>query len=136
MQENFKPDLGLYMQKNYSEVDLHHFYDVLINELFYVSKNLYSVNCAINMDKAEFAVSFDFNEMQLFELLQNIGNKELMSLILPVFGIPFTKPQKLVLEDNTISVEVECKLGQPVKGKYEIFIPFIVDKFINPKMLQ
>ena len=135
MQQNFKPDLGLYMQKNYSAVDSHHFYSVLISELFYVAKNLYSVNCSITLDKGEYAVSFDFNELQLFELLQNLGNEELMALILPVFGVPFTTPQKLVLEDNVIVVEVECKLGQPVKSAYEIFIPFIVDKFINPKML-
>jgi len=135
MQKNFKPDLGLYMKNNLSAVDSHHFYSVLISELFYVAKNLYSVNCSITLDNDEYAVSFDFNEMQLFELLQNLGNEELMTLILPVFGVPFTEPQKLVLEDNVIAVEVECKLGQPVKGAYEIFIPFIVDKFINPKML-
>ena len=136
MQQNFKPDLGQYIKKGFGTYGTHHFYGAIIKELFYTEKNLYTFSCTMTFEEVTYAVTFDFTQMQLFGLLQELGNEELMTQILPVFGVPFTEPQKLVLEDNIISVEVECKLGQPVKGAHEIFIPFLVQKFLNPKMLE
>jgi len=136
MQQNFKPDLGQHIKKGFGTYGTHHFYGAIIEELFYTGKNLYSFSCTMTFEEVAYAVTFDFTQMQLFELLQSLGNKELMELILPVFGAPFTEPQKLVLGDHTILTQIECTLGQPVTGAYETFIPFIVQKFLNPQFIN
>jgi len=135
MQQNFKPDLGQHIKKGFGNYGTHHFYGAVIKELFYTDKNLYTFSCTMTFEEVTYAVTFDFTQMQLFELLQELGNEELMTLILPVFGAQFTEPQKLVLEDHTILTQIECTLGQPVTGSYETFIPFIVQKFIKPEFI-
>ncbi|HCY74339.1 MAG TPA: hypothetical protein DHV28_00325 [Ignavibacteriales bacterium] len=136
MQQNFKPDLGQHIKKGFGTYGTHHFYGAIIAELFYTGNNLYSFSCTMTFEEVTYAVTFDFTQMQLFELLQELGNEELITLILPVFGTAFIEPQKLILENNFISVEVECILGQPVTGAYETFIPFIVQKFLNPQFVH
>lgn len=135
-EQNNLPDLGTFIMKSgFGSCDSISFENAIISEIFYAKKDEYFFTCEMKFEDIKYAGAFNCNEITLFDLFKNIGNEDLMTLVLGVFFVPFTEPQQLVLQDNEIITELECKIEKPKAIEEGTIIPFIVDKFINPKML-
>ncbi|MBK7106659.1 MAG: hypothetical protein IPH62_15400 [Ignavibacteriae bacterium] len=129
--DNFKPDLGLALSERYSQEITHHFYSIPLIEILHVGNNLFSTMVGYTVEEVDFAVSFDFDNKLLIELLLQIQNKGLKEYLENVLLKEFTGPEKAVFYETPIHVDIEARLGNLVKSKYETFVPLIVEKFEN-----
>ncbi len=133
MQNNFKPDLGLLLAEQFGKEPRHQFYSVQINYIIHVGNNLYTTMAETQINGAEYAISFDFDEKTLLSLILQINDEDLQSYIKSILLKDFTGPEKALFQENPITVDISGKLGELVHGKYETFIPLVVEEFTNLK---
>ena len=127
MNDNFKPDFGIYIKENLS-TEFYMFYDVKIFDLAIVDHNLFSFGSVCHAFDKQFFATFDFNGDKMEELIQHINDVELLNN-LQLFFDKSEIPRSIKFENNPITVGIDARLGELVDSKYEKFIPFIVNKF-------
>lgn len=131
MDTQLKPDLGFHFLEKFGADVNHHFYSVKLFHLIHVGHNQFSFTSTATFEGREYAASFDFSTVQLEELLKQIEEKKFSSFLNEKLNKDFSSSQQVDFYDTPIVVDIEVKLGNPVKSLYEMFIPFIVIKFLN-----
>lgn len=131
MNDNFKPDFGLFFKEQFGDKATNHFYNVMIFEISLVGHNLYSFTSNVIYNGEEYASSFDFTTDKLKTIINQLVNKDLANFLSVTLLKPFTQPVKVDLASTPIQLDINATLGQPVKSLYEEFIPFIVEEVSN-----
>jgi len=97
MNEDFKPDLGLFFRENFCEEVSNHFYNVKIFDIIHVGHNLYSFTSNATYDNKEYAASFDFTTDKLKFIIDSLTNKSFANYLTPrLTAIPAGKCLELV----------------------------------------
>lgn len=124
MNENFKPDYGLFCWKNSGKEVNHYFYDYELFCLDWIDENIYSSTSNIMHADVTYCVTVDFTKKMYEKLLTKIPEK--LSKYLKVkFKGNFDKVVKVTLE-YPVKIGISIKLGELVKNDYDEFIPFNV----------
>lgn len=136
MENQLKPDLGSHFLEIFGADVNQHFYSVKLFHLIHVGHNQYSFTSTAAFQGTEYAATFDFSTVQLEELLNQIDDKKISSFLNAKLNKEFTSSEQVDFYDNPIVVDIDAKLGNPVKSLYETFIPFVVGKFSNIKNVK
>jgi hypothetical protein len=124
---NLRPDLGLHrLQHGFSRATEQIFYDVEVVDFDFVSPNLYSIMFEHSEDGVAYALSFDFDNQLMSQILGKLPPTECATFLNSIEGrrYPFraTLPQPIHL--NTI----ESYLGETQHGAHDAFVPFVVKR--------
>lgn len=131
MSLELKPDLGLYFSEIFDNTINHHFYDVKIFDILHIDEGLYSFTSCPTIDGQIYAATFDFTLGLLEELIIQVNNQDFRTYLETVLIKKYTEPEKVAFYDAPLFVDIEAVLGNPVKSKYETFVPFTAKKFSN-----
>lgn len=121
------PDLGAYLLNEFGNEKNHYFYQVPIDNIINTGDGILTFTAYPTYQDKVYAVSFDFTNQQLLELLKNncpvvltaeaeriLSNKELI-------------PERIKISDVPTLIDIKAKVGNPVQGMYEVYAPLIVD---------
>ena len=119
------PDLGLaYLNEGFSRDASHHFYDVPFEEIDFVAPHSYSVMLNKAHKGEVHALSLDFSDDILAELLAHLPAGARKTFGKSIIGKPF--PFRAKLPSQVTVFAVECHLGQRQHVANEEFVPFII----------
>lgn len=130
-QNDLKPDLGLHFSEKFNNEIVHHFYAVQFIDILHVDNELYSFTAYPTIEGTDYAATFDFKIDKLNELIKQIEDDDFTSYLNSTLIKTYSGPEKAAFYEMPMFVNIEAVLGEPVKSKYETFVPFVVKKFSN-----
>ena len=123
------PDYGLHLMSTGIPGDIeHNFYDFRLFSLTILGQGQYSTTVNMTIGGETFAMSLDFNQAQLDDILSKYPENIVDTIKKELTTDPST-PRDFVIDGN-ITFGVRARLGELQKVKYEKFVPFIVQEFI------
>lgn len=121
------PDLGLTFQDHFSaSAEPVEFLQIRFSDIDFVSHELCTTLFEIpwGEDQAVHALSLDFDQPILLELLSRLTPEEQQSFISEVNGqLP---PFHVSLPEPVLIDRVSCVLGEPQEVEGEVFVPFVI----------
>jgi hypothetical protein len=127
----FRPDFGKYLVEQCLRRDVTHtFYDVSINHISIVDVNLFSVSFYKGSCGKEYAVTLDFDEHYLWEIMK-LAPKSVLDEFSDALKRVVSKPCSIEFT-TSFQVCVDAILGEPQRGQFEMFVPFNVKRVFQP----
>ena len=122
---SFKPDYGLRLLKNGVSTSVDHFfYDFRMPDLIIMGNGQYSTMVEMPFDGELHALSLDFNQQQLDQILEKAPLKIADQIRKEIDHDPMT-PRAIDFEGE-ISFVVRARLGGLQKAQNETFVPLII----------
>lgn len=121
------PDLGFYLLKKFGQNKPHYFYNIPIKDIINTGDGNLTFTAYPTFDNTVFAVSFDFSNQHLLATLICSGSKYLSEEVKRILNNPELIPEKIIISDTPILADIKAKIGKPVQGKYEVFVPLVVE---------
>jgi len=122
------PDLGFYLLKKFGQNKSHYFYDIPIKEIINMGGGNLTFTAYPSFDDNVFAASFDFSNEHFLATLICTNSKFLSDEVKRILNDPDLIPEKIIISENPIIADIKAKIGKPVQGKYEVFVPLIVEQ--------
>lgn len=122
-----KPDLGLLrLHQGCDKETVIFFYGIHFVDISFVAPDLCSVLFEYPLDEEIYAMSFDFSDDILGELLSNLPMLLQQEFISSINGkrLPFTAALPMQVTANV----VECHLGDIQQVQNEEFVPFVITR--------
>ena len=122
-----KPDYGLKLYKDgiSKDIDLT-FFDFPLSDLTILSQGQYSSIVNITADNIEYALSLDFNQTQLTEILLNSKSNS-VRIIKDELKQDSISPRAIDFEDK-ISIDIVARLGDIEVNQDESYVPFVLQE--------
>jgi hypothetical protein len=124
MNENFKPDYGLFCLKCFGKDVNHTLYDYELFCIDWIDENIYSSTSNMEHGDETYCITLDFSKKMYNILLTKLPEK-LSSYLKEKFKGNFEKIVKVTL-DKPVKVGLSVKLGKLIKNDYDEYIPFNV----------
>lgn len=123
---NLYPDYGLYLYKlGYTDTEVKYFfYEMTISHIDRVDDVTFSTLINIEVDKIEFAISFDFDFERLKVLLELAPQHQRQMIMSGLCRQPYRVD---ILPPFTVNLG--ARLGFLTKTKFEEIIPLVVEEF-------
>lgn len=124
---SYKPDYGLKLLNDGCSKDVDHiFYDFRLYNLSILGQKQYSTMVDMPYDGEVYALSLDFNERQLFQILTKAAPM-LQAYIKAELAREHESPRFIRLDgiDVHVSFGVRARLGQLQKVEKESFVPLV-----------
>ena len=119
----FKPDLGkCFIEKGISRDIGHYFYSVPIDHVSILDINLFSMSISYFMEGLEHAVTFDFDEYYLWEILKLAPPHivdEFKEQLINVVAQPYT-----ITFSSAFKIGIQAVLGESQSVEHEEFVQF------------
>lgn len=125
---SLKPDLGAHFRRSGYSGNPIDFGDVPTDHITFLDEATMSITGTAVYDGSEYAVTFDI-PMTLFEELFASAPASVIHVVTSGLERPHNFPATIVLPE-LFRVGVRARLGQPVRGAFEDFIPFIVSEVL------
>ncbi|RJP93883.1 MAG: hypothetical protein C4518_05075 [Desulfobacteraceae bacterium] len=126
---SFKPDYGLrQMNEGISRDVVHHFHDFRLYSLTLLSRGQYSTMVEIPFAGELYALSLDFNQKQLDQILSK-APPQISSFIRKELTHDPVTPRTLDFEGEVV-FGVRARLGELQKVQWESFVPFVAQEII------
>jgi len=127
--KSFKPDYGLRLMRDGVSRDTEHFfYDFRLFDLTVLGAGQYSTMVEMRYDGEVHALSLDFNQSQLDQILDK-ATPQLGALIRAELARDVASPRAIDFEGE-VAFGVRARLGRPQKVQRETFVPFIAQEII------
>jgi len=126
-----RPDYGVFYINTFGSKSICFFYDFMVDGIFYVDDNLFTISSIMVFDDVEYYASVDFDRNKLNELISIIDNVNLKSELQSRFAGEFVIPIRYDFPEMLFEVGIETHLGEPITNNNETYIPFIADKFFG-----
>lgn len=127
---SLKPDYGLHQMNEGISCDVNlHFCDFQLFSLSVLGEGQYSTMVEVPLAGELYALSLDFNQNQLEQILSKASPQIASFIHKELFRDPFT-PRMIDFEGEII-FGVRAKLGQLQQGQYESFVPLVAQEIMK-----
>ncbi|RLA72513.1 MAG: hypothetical protein DRG78_23755 [Epsilonproteobacteria bacterium] len=122
-----KPDYGLKLLKDEisKDADLT-FFNFPLSEILILSQGQYTSMSNILIDSIEYALSLDFNQIQLDKILLNTKSNS-VQIIKDALKLDSITPRTIDIKDKII-IDIVTKLGDLEENQNESYVPFILQE--------
>ena len=126
---SFKPDYGLRLMNDGITDDVdQYFYDSRLYSLTILGRGQYSTMVEIPLAGELHALSLDFNQRQLEQILSKASPQIANFIINELTSDPST-PRSIDF-DGEVAFGVRARLGQLVKVRHESFVPLVAQEIL------
>lgn len=127
---SLKPDYGLRKMKDGISCDVNlYFHDFRLFSLTVLGEGQYSTMVEVPLDGELHALSLDFNQNQLEQILSK-ASPHIASFIHKELSREPSTPRMIDFEGEII-FGVRARLGQLQQGQYESFVPLVAQEIMN-----
>ncbi|MCW1712595.1 MULTISPECIES: hypothetical protein [Synergistaceae] len=126
---SFKPDYGLrQLNDGISRNVDQYFYAFKLYSLTVLGRNQFSTMVEMPIAGELHALSLDFNQSQLNQILSNASPQIASIISKELKRDPFTP--RTIDFDGEVVFDVRARLGQLQKAQYESFVPLVIQEII------